>query len=67
VKNYHHKFYCPENLYLIITGVVEPEQVLATVSAFEKKITGKVCYDMCRYFIAASDSSVLVVRPLCSL
>jgi len=46
VKNYHQKFYRPENLYLIITGVVEPQQVLETISAFEKKVIGKVCDDM---------------------
>jgi len=42
VKNYHQKFYCPENLYLIVTGMVEPQQVLETVNAFEQKVVGKV-------------------------
>jgi len=51
VKNFHHKFYCAENLYLIITGVVEQQQVLETVSAFEKKIISKVGCDMRKLFL----------------
>jgi len=51
VKNYHQKFYCPENLYLIITGMVEPQQVLETVNAFEKKIVGKVRYGLIVSFL----------------
>ena len=43
MKNFHEKFYCAENLYLVVTGMVEPQQVLETVNAFEKKIVGKVC------------------------
>jgi len=43
VKKYHEKFYCSKNLYLVITGMVEPQQVLETVGAFEQKIITKVC------------------------
>lgn len=41
VKNYHSEFYRPENLYLIVTGMVEPSEVLARLQKFEDKIDSK--------------------------
>ena len=42
VRDYHKEFYRPENLCLIITGQVEPEQVFAALKPFEEKILSKV-------------------------
>ena len=44
VCDYHKEFYRPENLCLIITGQVEPEQVFAALQPFEEKILAKVLY-----------------------
>ncbi|ELU05156.1 hypothetical protein CAPTEDRAFT_140557 [Capitella teleta] len=41
VCDYHREFYRAENLYLIITGMVEPEQVFKAIEGFEKKIMSK--------------------------
>ena len=42
VCNYHQQFYRPENLCVIITGQIEPDQVFKTVKPFEDKILSKV-------------------------
>lgn len=42
VCDYHKMFYRPENLYVIITGMVEPEQVFDAIHSFEEKILSKV-------------------------
>lgn len=44
VCDYHREFYRAENLYLIITGMVEPEQVFKAIEGFEKKIMSKVLW-----------------------
>ena len=40
--DYHREFYRPENLCLIITGQVEPEQVFAALRPVESRILSKV-------------------------
>jgi predicted Zn-dependent peptidase len=42
VCNYHRDFYRPENLCLIITGSVTPEEVIKTLQPIEEKIKKKV-------------------------
>lgn len=42
VKNYHHDFYRPENLCLIITGQVDPDSVFSALNPFEQRIMSKV-------------------------
>lgn len=37
IRAYHKKFYRPENLYLTITGNIQPEQVFEAI----EKVTGK--------------------------
>lgn len=39
---YHRKFYHPENLFLIITGDINPEDVFHALQPVEEKIMGKV-------------------------
>lgn len=41
VCNYHQQFYRPENLCVIITGQIDPNQVFETVKPFEDKILSK--------------------------
>eukprot|EP00057_Strongylocentrotus_purpuratus_P020607 XP_011675081.1 PREDICTED: uncharacterized protein C05D11.1 [Strongylocentrotus purpuratus] len=41
VRNYHRDFYRPENLCLIITGKVAPEEVFKALEPFEQKIKSK--------------------------
>ena len=41
VYNYHQQFYRPENLCVIITGQIDPNQVFETVKPFEDKILSK--------------------------
>jgi predicted Zn-dependent peptidase len=41
VINYHKSFYRPENLTLIITGIVKPEQVFKALEGIQKKILSK--------------------------
>ncbi|XP_063960885.1 uncharacterized protein C05D11.1-like [Lytechinus pictus] len=41
VRNYHRDFYRPENLCLIITGKVAPEEVFKALEPFEQKIKAK--------------------------
>ncbi|XP_028410939.1 uncharacterized protein C05D11.1-like [Dendronephthya gigantea] len=38
VCDYHHQFYRPENLCLLITGQVKPEDVFERMKSFEEKI-----------------------------
>lgn len=42
VRNYHKKYYRPENLTLIIAGQVKPEDVFAALAPIESKIVSKV-------------------------
>ena len=42
VKNYHAQFYRPDNLTLIITGQVDPQDVFKTMSAMDEKIKNKL-------------------------
>jgi Zn-dependent M16 (insulinase) family peptidase len=44
VCDYHHEFYRPENLCLLITGQVKPEDVFERIKSFEEKILSKVSY-----------------------
>lgn len=41
IRTYHHEFYRPENLNIIITGQVEPEEVFAALEPVEQKILRK--------------------------
>ncbi|KAK3733082.1 hypothetical protein QZH41_008418 [Actinostola sp. cb2023] len=41
VCNYHRQFYRPENLCVIITGLVDPDKVFEVVTPFEDKILSK--------------------------
>ncbi|KAK7023550.1 hypothetical protein SK128_010061 [Halocaridina rubra] len=41
IRKYHHDFYRPENLIIIVTGQVEPEQVFAALNSVEQKIISK--------------------------
>ncbi|XP_064101551.1 uncharacterized protein C05D11.1-like [Macrobrachium nipponense] len=41
IRNYHCEFYRPENLNIIITGQVEPEEVFAALESVEQKILSK--------------------------
>ncbi|XP_046677319.1 uncharacterized protein C05D11.1-like [Homalodisca vitripennis] len=41
VRAYHKAFYRPENLTLIITGQVKPEDLFKTLEPFEQKIASK--------------------------
>lgn len=42
IRKYHHEFYRPENLNIIITGQVEPEEVFSALEGIEQKILRKV-------------------------
>ncbi|CAB4004421.1 uncharacterized protein C05D11.1-like [Paramuricea clavata] len=42
VCDYHHEFYRPENLCLLITGQVKPEDVFERIKSFEEKILSKI-------------------------
>ena len=42
VRQYHQDFYRPDNLCLIITGQVKPEEVFKALEPFEEKIIAKV-------------------------
>ncbi|XP_065172046.1 uncharacterized protein C05D11.1-like, partial [Atheta coriaria] len=41
VRNYHKEFYRPENLKLIITGQIKPEEVFQALEKLEDKILAK--------------------------
>ncbi|CAH1389034.1 unnamed protein product [Nezara viridula] len=41
VRDYHKKFYRPENLYLIIVGNIKPSQILDALKPFEERILSK--------------------------
>lgn len=45
VRDYHRDFYRPDNLCLIITGKVAPEEVFKALEPFEQKIKSKVLHD----------------------
>lgn len=42
VKNYHKEFYRPENLKVIITGQINPQDVFKSLEKLENKIMSKV-------------------------
>ena len=42
VCDYHAEFYRPENLCVIITGQVKPEEVFEALQPIEEKIMSKV-------------------------
>lgn len=42
VRNYHKEFYRPENLKIIITGHVKPEEVFKALEKLENKIVTKL-------------------------
>lgn len=42
VRNYHKEFYRPENLKVIITGQVKPNEVFKALEKLEDKIVSKV-------------------------
>lgn len=44
VRSYHHDYYRPDNLNIIITGQIEPNQVFKSLEEFEKKVLSKVSY-----------------------
>ncbi len=41
VINYHKAYYRPENLALIITGIIKPEQVFKALEGVQNKIKSK--------------------------
>ncbi|XP_065176608.1 uncharacterized protein C05D11.1-like [Sycon ciliatum] len=41
VRDYHHEFYRPENLCIIVTGHVEVEALFAAIQPFEDRILSK--------------------------
>ncbi|XP_050697306.1 uncharacterized protein C05D11.1-like isoform X1 [Eriocheir sinensis] len=41
IRKYHHEFYRPENLHVIITGMVGAEQVFEALEPIEQKIMSK--------------------------
>ncbi|XP_041346924.1 LOW QUALITY PROTEIN: uncharacterized protein C05D11.1-like, partial [Gigantopelta aegis] len=41
VRSYHHSYYRPDNLVLIVTGQVEPDQLFKAIQPFEEKILSK--------------------------
>ena len=41
VINYHKAYYRPENLTLIITGIIKPEQVFKALEGVQNKIKSK--------------------------
>ncbi|KAK7070200.1 hypothetical protein SK128_011894, partial [Halocaridina rubra] len=41
IRKYHSEFYRPENINIIVTGQVEPEQVFAALESVEQKILSK--------------------------
>ncbi|KAG0726518.1 hypothetical protein GWK47_004298 [Chionoecetes opilio] len=41
IRDYHRAFYRPENLHMIITGMVGPEQVFKALEPMEQKIMSK--------------------------
>ena len=41
IRDYHKKFYRPDNLYLTITGMLDPEQVFKALDHLEKKTLSK--------------------------
>ena len=38
VKSYHDKFYRAENLHLIVTGIISPEEIIQSLEPIEQKI-----------------------------
>lgn len=42
VRNFHKKFYRPENLTIILTGQIEAEEVFKAVAIVEDDIIAKV-------------------------
>lgn len=44
VRDYHRKYYQPKNLQLIITGIIEPEDIFRALDGVEKKILSKDPY-----------------------
>lgn len=43
VRKYHKEFYRPENLKVVITGQVKPDDVFRALEKLENKIVSKVC------------------------
>jgi Zn-dependent M16 (insulinase) family peptidase len=41
VRAYHKKFYRPENMFLTITGNIDPAMLFAALDPVERKIMGK--------------------------
>lgn len=41
VRDYHKKYYRPENLYLIVVGNIKPSQILDALKPFEERILSK--------------------------
>lgn len=43
VKQFHEKFYRPENLTILITGAIQPDKIFQALLPLEQKIMSKVC------------------------
>jgi Zn-dependent M16 (insulinase) family peptidase len=55
VQSYHHGYYRPDNLCLVITGQIEASQIFETLKPFEDKILSKVTINECTcYFLVIS-------------
>ena len=65
VQSYHKKFYRPDNLCLIITGQVEPEQVLKTLYDFESLGSIKVQHTARAVTDAIYSTIAKCVHPRC--
>merc|ERR1719300_701974 len=44
VRDYHQKYYRPDNMYLIVTGNIEKEDLFAALEPVEAKIMSKANY-----------------------
>jgi len=41
IRKFHHDFYRPENLHIVVTGQVQPCEIFAALEPVEQKILGK--------------------------
>ena len=65
---YHASFYHPENLCVIVTGQVNPDDVLLELSKYEEKIVSKVdLFNLLSYLHALFDSLFLLLMTFVSV
>lgn len=61
VRDFHKKFYRPENLTVILTGQIQAEDVFKAIAVVEDDIIAKVSY-VCHFFMYVG--SALFLRLL---